>query len=38
MTFGYFASGMVLRSKGEGSQSSKHIEGDRAAGVSLHLY
>jgi len=43
MILGYPTSGIVFRSKGQRSRShehkvQKHIEGDRAAGVSLHLY
>jgi len=43
MTLGYPRCGMVLGFKGQKSRSQghkvpKHIEGDRVAGVSLHLY
>jgi len=42
MTLGY-TSGMILwpkgqRSRSQGHKVQKHIEGDRVAGVSLHLY
>ena len=43
MTLRYPTSGMVFRSKNQRSRSQGHkvekdIEGDRVAGVSLHLY